>query len=1696
MLWEWKDISADWTSTILKLKKWENKLFGSSFEEDHTIWKFWSIWNVWIRFPNWEIKPWKYIRYKDNIVIKWDWFEYKLWIKNWTITSNVDMDIWFVPPKEFRYSHDLKFYHDWKVFDKRLKEFEEKNSNEMTAIETIQKIEDILSRWWHKNDLWDTKTRNRYQSEDHDYTFQNRQTLLTAQQQSWYLNIIDIFDVPFSYFVEVLKDLAIGRLSSLNAWAIKLLWWAWSNVLENSDYFIISEDSIIYEQTLRFLFHQAWIILLPTWEVKYWWFKPYIYEREEGTLWFYNIYSSDDPNRPIMRMAINTDTGKTFLQDIKTRKTEQLTDYRINKHEQIDINTNMFDPRNDETYKKERAMLFDHLKNKEQAWVYNTYAPNEWFDVTNDKDVALKFRMISYRWWWRNYSSDLKVDPKNKNIIKNLYNFKNLSLRLSRESRDKVTTMFNDWINSIKLEFYKDKLWSRTIEEWENSVKNMKLKWIDFEEDKVFWTFKNDATAVIIDTEPMWFTMNYLLKSEREQINTLWFKVKDWNKFRIMSIGNMPTLKTEMVWWVNYLHIAEKSGINYFFKLDPTVWQQPRYKINPLWLIRKDYEWFIEAPKLYEERIAWDRLYDFILFNLDSFPEEVTEMVIDWASATDVYTFMKSYAANNNMMKWIIEVWGSLDFNPQTLEWTITLEELFLVYNEALKLQRIINKLNSEGIYIWSDFFKYYKYITWANKIINEAYMILFDLWLWVFVSDVTESVLLDRYRNIYSDKWPDNISKSYYSLAQFEIIRFRIWKFIERYKNYDSWLDLKTVDWMAEYIKRVKNWYLLAIQVIDKDKIRDEFNLMLKSNLITADNFKILKTTNLVLMVDYYTKLIQILWKATWILNEWISKWKIEKWTWIYSDILDLVFSEDQDIVYAYDKLTNVIFNISEETLAKEFIYMLLGEFAPKDASFLLNLYQSWFSERLKVVIKNLNEKLAEADKYNENEFEVDEDWNYDVKNQMDKDVKETVDNSADVKESDKNNLQTKANELAIKADGWKDVSKETKSYIKEKDSIMQNSLKKSWEKVNKAIIEIINAENNSVKTLPYYQNTIQNTETVVTNKLEITEDSIMKEALSNAKLNKDYQDLERDLKSLEQVLKADQKLFEEWKNNTNVTQEDLEKMQDLINEAQEYIQYTKEDMDEIVLNEFNKLKNWKYKDYDIKVEPTKQESKVEEPKVEESKTEKQDTKKIDLNKDKLESNKIDTENEMIQEKNNETEQMNSIYWNYTPLKSLKTKNIMWFNTIWNEFEVSIDDMLWWEQFLQLIDELSKTEWWKMPKSNVFLREIKMPIMHQLWLKILNNDVNIGLFLKSEEWMEYMLYSLFYHLCVPNNFIDTFNTIFWTELKYDMDFKTWFNIVYNTYKDYFWLPIEVQKWWMININRWNWYQQRTFFYHMSNMKDISQIKDMLKNIEVWLSWRKAPAYYKYDTRKIYDQEWNKRFINRYNRFLDDSIKWWAMETFKYKSWPLTVYEYWTLEKVDKIVKQKFNRSVFEFIFSKWRYISPSYWRAVKWDNFTMWYNEYYRLLTDETNIKEFKQLWNYTDNELYSLYTKWKLNEIELWWFKVDGEWWILYRKDWKKDYLKLNNTSVMSSNYFLDKWKDSLWSLFDEGKEMIIVKWGNIDEIKKALKWNKKIEYQVNNHLDEIEIVRKYSKPQDKEAVDKVVDKTVEDSFRVTCK
>ena len=1760
----WKSVSPNWTNIILNIKKWDNNVFGSSYEEDYIVWNYWSVWIAWIRLPDWTLQKWAYIKYKDHINIIWEnkSFEYNLKLKDWTITSDIDMDIWFIPPKWFRFSHDLKFYKDWKVYDKRIKEFSNENKKEFNIVEKIQRVEDILSNKWHEWTLADIETRNRYQSEDHDYYFSHRDELIKAENDSQYIDLLDIFDMPFSFFVEIKKSIAQWKIDSLKEWANKLLRITWSNIKENIDYFIIDKDALIREDTLYIMFHNAWIILLPTDEVKYWWFKPYIYEREEWINWRYNLYTSDNKDVPIWEIWVDFEkTFKTYIRFFDTNKATELTSYRLSKHNQIDVDSSRFNMDTEWLYKEKRDHLFEELKLKESQQIFNTYPADKNFDVTNPKDIADKFRIIATRWWWRTYNKDIKVQPKNKNEIKNIYNFKNLSLRIPSKWWVTATTkMFEDWLDTIKLRIYKEKLWADTIEEWVNKLKEIRRKWIDYEWERVFGLY-NDATSVIIDTRDMWFSVNYIVfKWYKSNNNILAFNIDAWNnKNRIVSIWNMPNLNIKDVDWVSYLQIVDKDWINYFLRLDTTIKQQPKWKVNPLSLSDKDYKTYIEVPSIYENNIAWEGKYEFILANLEDLPSEITDMIIDWASVSDVYSYMKEIVWWNELMQWIIDSW-QLDFE------SITLSDLFSVYKESVKLQNVINTLFEEWI-VWTldiprRFFDYYKYITWATTISEKAFAKLFELWLWMFVDEISERNLIEWYRNIYKqikDQYP--ISWASYCLDQFEITKNRIQEFLDKFNDYRIWLDLKTIEWRAEYYKRIKNWYAFATQVVKKEDVRKQFNVL------KEDNKKVEVPTNeLLRKLDTQTWLLKMLRIAKWLLRSRIRLWNVKEYRkdfWWYKEYKE--YRSIIEDIWIADQLYDEILH-SWNAMAAVFVKKILWYYTAKKALKEIDILQNIIKKRARKIIKQLNKNDIQ-DINNKNEIQEDN-----VNAQIQQDVKEVEETTQDMWQQETKTLENKAKALVNKTENWWDNSEEIKSYIDEKEKVQDEWQIKTEKWVNEYKEEEFRTEDSQI-----------NDEVK-----EIKESEIQEEALKVFEWTEEWTKLYNRLKELED---EDRRFWEsietfewvkeeEWQHIKEVTEEAAKIQNEINKKSTEIANWLKQDKynwytiinDQIKPKEKKEVslvdleiradsiirfadlnskerkardKNYKLADKEEKLAwqldklqeklnkwDKSVQSKFDKKEIEYKKVVKQHSEQMDLYddiiKDKIidllnteykwyivtdapqrlknrsheikEFKIIEEDNTKIQEENNLEE--HRVVWNYKQINDLKTEDLMWFSTI--SLDTSIKWLLTWDTFLLLIEKLSEKEWWKMPSWNYFLKNITHPTLNKAWKDILSNPNNVWIFLKSEEWMEYMLYSLYYHLAVPTSFINKFNELFWTNIITKDDVRSWstlvseettfedaFNIVYKTYKDYFWLNIEVQQWWMINIDKWMTSTRRSFLwqyvYLWENIWDTT-----LKEFE--LLWKFESRWVKelYDTSNIIrKKKWTKEFVDSYNDYLSKALSWWSFRSVKYRSWPMSVYEYWTLLKYDAGRIKEWKESILNKI-KKWdRYINPTYWIPFKNDKDSIISGGFIKMLDDPENKKEFKHtmLW-YTDNQLLSPYYYNKIKEInESKYIKIDKD-----TKE-KKEMSIMNSTITVSWDYFIDR---EIWiqKLKDWWITKIVIQWWNIEKITNKLNTIPELTYEVNKYLDEIEATIISVTESEIKDIENVVWKNAEDSFKATCK
>lgn len=1612
---EWKILKENWFVTF-EIKHWWIQAFGSLFEQEHFIGKVGTQWQVLIEWKwvvQWDYlvrrSPWGnvYISVKDE-----NWLEYKIhvregklimdkhtakivWWDAWKVEIAEDLfketewwqlNITFQPAEWNNHSwlFDL-YWYEGNQLELRLERYTRKHPQEMWHYSVMQKAENALMKDID-NPIYSGKERNWYQTDSASKTFKNNWYLSSAQMTSWYVDIVETFDIPFSYFIE-LKKMIKKWLITEREWAALMLMAAGSWVWENADYFIVNAWAKIKWQLQTFMFHQCWVVMLPFWWVKWWWFKPYFYKRVTGIEWLYTLYWPESLQKPIWRLWINSNTWDIIFENSQW-KHFPIEEIRVDKKIWADIDSKKYTYRSERFRKKEEKEFFKFVdKSKQES--FNFYGVQDW--KTEKEGAKNKYQIIT-KWdrrsMYTSYSSDMKVDKKNRKQVEDIYLFKNAMIN----QKSIWVSLFYSWFQySVLTRFMSDNFGNfKNTKEITDFFLNIKDKWLV--KDKNIINFDGDHMRVLIDTKDMWFRINYSIQDLKawQKRSSLIFLVDDaatW--WRTLSIDNIWLYDIKEIDWNTYLRVwLDTDGdIDYYIKLDDTLHKQDIWNVNTLALSRNDYIKYMETPWLMWDAI-WKSIDDFVAKNIYNFPPEVRSIVMNWWSTSDVYAFMKSTIEQDPLMQEIARIkWFEIDSQDTGIADMLTVYEEFTdVVNACAEVQKLWYNISQ------NEMIKYYKYLYWQNTFGSQNVINVIDsvFGLWNFREQIVDWNIKEWLINLASlDKWL-KLSWTSYNYFQKRIMDMRLAEFMEEYNKwyFREWLDLTNPKDYKRYVARVKTAYKYATEIISPDEIRWALITTKKKSKIIKDWTSVQWVADMASKVDTFGSILTDVKK--WIEadnltkdsfndleEDWENRWKIVA----YNDWWSRSLEEMADIVD--ERLKSWI---SREEIVRRLQYWLL----------------LWNSVDFahKVIIDIERKILNWSNQYR---------WFLEVS----------------------------------RLNAW-DTTR-----------ILSTETSELWQQIDD-LIEIIKKD-----------------------AVWLTDE---------------------DVKELEKLKKKALKLNEQWKDISVTQTEFVNKWNELANRSNEEIH-----------KEVKEINNQREESKEVVVNSFEENKKVEEPQ-----TVKVEEEKVEVQEEKIEKeNIVNKEEKQVEEslpeetiiKDLDERKEKRISFSKVEDEEVITNDLIWYNQdFWHQLTIS-EFFAWhqhqWKGFWMLRDKLSGS----IPAWNLFMNQTKSELYRSAWIEYFRkNKWNLAEFVKSEEWMEMMLYATLYRIPLPEEFLNEFNKVFdthisktWTE-KSDLrntvnvaknDYDDAFIKIKDTYEKYFWVKIDVVEWNWNNVIKINYKKERALWEASNSM--FNQMKEFRDDyVENWFWWLKTWDYTKnkqwrmavpnyelqiYDVRKI--AAWNESFIEQYNKYLRNARIDWAYYNKSIHSWPMSIYEFWTLNKLAWLKSLEWDESVKKYVKDllkskwRWRYMNIPYWAATPWANVPKRRKQFYNLLTAESNRFEFRDTILATtelDNEfIFSPYYREKLNE-------------------W------LNDTTLI-----IDQWTFKKSSMNEKmlNQEKIIILWWDVDDITKYLDWKSDIyEYNIK-YADEVEVTPiKWMDEKTKKIADWINDKNVEDSLKTTCK
>ena len=1100
-----------WATKSRSSKVWyvidDIQAFWSMFEQEYVIWKIWTVgkiklyrwtnilwqrkfvnWSYWVRKEHWII----------TIVIKTeDDQEYKLYCINWSLSMDRStahkfkwkFDISFEPLHKDRYTiwwFDL-YGKKWNSIEEKLWKYKKKNPNSFEHQSTLVTVGNIL------NTPWDIKfskidERNRYQTKYAQETFSNINMLTSSQMRNWYLDILQIYDVPYSYFIEKKKMVQEWKSwYTKEKWAEEMLMSANSKIDENADFFIIKWNYNIKDKRdlMAFMMHQAWVVMMKD---DKWNLVSYFYKRNRETNFLYDLYTSDSYDVSVWQLWIDIHNWDINLANIDWKITRRLDELYISKTITADIPSSRYTHFQwTWTYKSYDALekrAYTMYKKFSQEDAHNIYSIG-WKEKVTDKF----WRLVKWdiRWMWYNYHRDIEVKPENKKIVSDLFYYKDLSLKKSANRN----AMFYRWFeNSILPRFYSDNLWISNIKEWTQKIISLKwnwtLKWINWVRNKKWWT------QIIIDTKPMWFKMNYIstqqkLKWGKETTkNSIIFNIDDWNIkwWRMMAIDYVWDYWITELYWNKYLRVVLSSKdqpYEFLIKLDNSLKNLDTYDINTLSLSKGDYEvysnWFANAIS----ELAWQwykwRNMNYVFEYLYAFPEEVQDMVKQWASVAVVREYMQDLINKDPFMAGIAEM---------KYEWT-NLKRLDRLLDTYLEAQSIREEIIQPMLKEWQEIteeevLQHYWYLFKANsKAYDQIEEILKEeLWLSAYKRQKRNENAIIWLKDVISiERWYNSLSKKTFDYIQSKVIQVKLDEFI---KWFYDWSFEVAKDWRklnlendldyAIYIDNIKAAYEYAITPIQPSEVRWTYKILKTKVQNKYQVSKIIKqqqSLNVLSDVLIKTKELLELKKLQW------AKKRDRKNIARYRELKNML----DNLVIDNNNTTNTwndyIYNTKWERKSIANIAAAMGDYAGKNWE--MKLVYKLYSSLAEVA--SIDDAISEINKLQKEYIETSKALKdfldeakenttkptWDIKEQLDTDIKniEKTTISDSVTKTKVALLKIQANDIVKLKQSWKENSAEMSNAIKQYDNtkseIKAYSEGKEWEtlsETNSKILEV----------------------------------------------------------------------------------------------------------------------------------------------------------------------------------------------------------------------------------------------------------------------------------------------------------------------------------------------------------------------------------------------------------------------------------------------------------------------------------------------------------------------------------------------------------------------------------------------------------------------------------------------------------------
>lgn len=1651
ILWSWISdykIPNDAWWIVIEFRKWDNQLFWSMFEQEYFLWKAWWMWEVFLedqklKWVYWIIRSRDWI-YKLTIKDEKGWI-YKFNIVDWKVRMDKstskktwgEINISFKPNWADKSSTTWQRY-SWN-FELYWEQWKQFNENMWKKLKETPFEQHVLS------------------------TLQKAEIALKQNLNSWEFKWKKEWRNRYQWekAKNTFKDNNMLSSSQMKSWYLDILWYfdvPYSYYIEVK--MMIREWVITEREWAALLLSASWsniaenadYFILWKWAKLKWNLQLFAMHQcwvvalpfGDVKEWWYKLYFYEREEwRSWMYRLYWTNSSTVKLWDLWINPETGTAMVRFNWWEVLQV----------EDYRIDKHISAD-VDSKKYAL---TNRKNRY---KNKRDEAYQQFLKKSEQWVYNFNPIVETDQVsrfrritkwdnrwlytsfNKDISIDRWNRKEIN-DIYRFKNTSLTTwwknlwLFNSWFRYSLLPKF------YKLNFWVNSANEWKamlleMKWEWLMKYSKVINIQWEHARIIIDPEWMWFKINY---SEFEY----WKSKKKWQSliFRIDD-KNIP-------WW-------RVVSIDFIWnhKIETIDWQSYLRVVDD-----KNLDYYIKLDTSIE------RLDKFDVNTLSLSKEDYQRFIeypwltskLIWASENN-YFILKNLFAFPDYIKDIVDRWSTsvevYNTMKEMIEWNELMSEIFLrnwlewntasiadilwVYQEYKDILEAVNRLNEIGTVVPKEnMIKYY------DQVLSH----------WIFwnkaITDIFDALWLNDFREA---KDSDSISQWMFNYQTLDKKRLKL-----SWTSYNYMQSRITINRLSEFIDSYNSWEFKTGLDITKPDDYAKYLKRIKTNYEMA-----------IAVVDPSDV------RRTY--NELLQRSKIKEWAW----------------------------EITSKNLAR------VSEQANNISSFwqfLVDL-QSWLKWFRKTKTKftdwdNLWLKLF----FNEDgTYRTIEDVAWDIQ----KLLWEWMDRNELLDRIYYWLLQTCWKKEAI----WK-ISKLEREYL----SVI-NSYKKYYWDIKIKADEIINKWTNPSEWNIYDEN--------------------FKEYLQEARIyllawstdpNK-IKFVDNKLKELEDLWNKIQDWISKWEDVSELEKTFVEEFQaamtDFNDSRDELMKIQEESKDSVkwdLVESYNETKEVKW---ELEEAPIFTKEEIEETT--------QIEKKITEEEEQAEEIELKQEEKEITEQINETDLEEWIEWvenikqelweeehfvkkrKEKQVRKTADKKEIWRDEtqdyFWHQRDLTNDanmsQLLWWpEQNWEWLRWLFNDIWYKLDKdwdpveSNVknslLLNWTLRQTPRDMWIKYLESWSNFKAFVQSWEWVELMLYALYYHLPVPHKLLravdDVYSLwIFSGKIQKINSYDEIYNKLKQSYSLNKWYDVNMTEYWTLSINKWR--PRDDLFLKQYDIYSVNLDDTKFKWINIDES-KRVEWYQKsiYKTSDIKDPE----FSQEYNNFLTNSQERWAYYSSRRNSWPMSMFEYFVLKKI-AAVNDDAKRYLENMLKWKWRYLNISYWQWWEW---WLWRSMFYEWLDNKEYKEEYSKLvWLNRDNDsfFYSPYYTQKRRDLsnDNIRFSVDTDeiddlWKPVYEIKflwkWTNDWTVARQTYVWNFSEFKNN-VDTLKKDYDK----IIIQWWDINEIKKYLDWNKlDFNYDIR-YSDEVIITpRKETQEEIKEAK-KATDNNTTNAIRGSCK